>query len=107
MVIDAGGGYTFWQLRVQYERPSFTNGQAGEAGGTHSKESDADNETKAGQQSEDMPQLVGGGLGVPGSKERVLKHLKDVGYTEVTPVVEVRHWMLPSTRITHNGTCDV
>jgi hypothetical protein len=89
MVIDAGGGYTFWQLRVQYEKPSFTNSQTGAAGGTGSNGSDADNDTKAGQQSEEMPQLVGGGLGVPGSKARVLSILRDVGYEEVIPVVEV------------------
>jgi hypothetical protein len=36
-----------------------------------------------------MPQLVGGGLGVPGSKERVLQMLAEAGYTDVSPVVEV------------------
>jgi hypothetical protein len=87
-VIDAGCGYTFWQLRVESEKPSFTNGQ------TSSNESDADDAAKAGQQNEEMPQLVGGGLGVPGSKDRVLEILRDVGYTEVIPVVEVSHRML-------------
>jgi hypothetical protein len=49
-----------------------------------------DNARKAGHQDEKLPQVVGGGLGVPGSKDRVLKLLAEVGYDEVALLVEVR-----------------
>ncbi|GFH18292.1 zeaxanthin epoxidase, chloroplastic [Haematococcus lacustris] len=37
---------------------------------------------------EDMPQLVGGGMGVPGCKARVLQLLADAGFKDVVQVVQ-------------------
>ncbi|GFH12919.1 uncharacterized protein HaLaN_08700, partial [Haematococcus lacustris] len=37
---------------------------------------------------EDMPQLVGGGMGVPGSKARVMQLLADAGFEDVARVVQ-------------------
>jgi hypothetical protein len=47
---------------------------------------------------------VGGGLGVPGSKERVMNILRDVGYEEVIPVVEVSCLRHPGGWV-HSTTC--
>lgn len=90
MVIDAGDGITFWQLRCLFTKPSFTQNMAATAANcTDARFTDAEFNAQVGQQSEELPQLVGGGLGVPGSKARVLKMLADVGFDEVIPVVEV------------------
>jgi hypothetical protein len=90
MVSYTGGGHVFWQLRLRASKPTFTaNLRSGAAGAGDDDKSDADNNLQAGHQDEKLPQLVGGGLGVPGSKERVLHILKEKGYTDVIPVVEV------------------
>jgi hypothetical protein len=97
MVSYAGEGHTFWQLRLLSPKPSFTahpqNAIAADASNSATARaadaSDAENSIRAGHQDEKLPQLVGGGLGVPGSKERVLKILREKGYVDVIPVVEV------------------
>jgi hypothetical protein len=40
-----------------------------------------------------MPYLVGGGLGVPGSKARVMEILEAAGFADVKRVVEVRMYL--------------
>ncbi|KAL6758981.1 hypothetical protein V8C86DRAFT_2585754 [Haematococcus lacustris] len=127
MLIDAGGGYTFWQARYLSPTPAFTSPPtqanssssaaphpAGEGAGTGGI-SPAGGSVEAGGaeavgggevrgsggpatdqassaplpgEREDMPQLVGGGLGVPGSKARVLKLLEEAGYEDVARVVQ-------------------
>jgi hypothetical protein len=100
MVTYAGDGHLFWQLRMLAPKPTFTaNLRSGAAGAADDEKSDADNSLQAGLQDDKFPQLVGGGLGVPGSKERVLSILREKGYTDVIPVVEVGERMSDSTRM--------
>jgi hypothetical protein len=92
MTAYAGDGHWFWQLRFLSPKPSFTatlnNGTASGPADTNGSD-EAGNDRKAAHQDEKLPQLVGGGLGVPGSKERVLHILREKGYNDVIPVVEV------------------
>jgi hypothetical protein len=92
-VIDAGDGYTFWQLRKECETPSWTTPAGGADASSASNASGSSKEgffdRQAGHQDEKLPQLVGGGLGIPGCKERVLQMLAEAGYTDVIPLVEV------------------
>jgi hypothetical protein len=74
-------------------KAAFTNSHSSDvsgtaANGTAGKE-DSNGDSQVGRQDEKLPQLVGGGLGVPGSKERVLHILREKGYVDVIPVVEV------------------
>jgi hypothetical protein len=89
MVSYTGGGHVFWQLRLRVLKPTFTANLRFGAGAGDADESAAHNNLQAGHQDERLPQLVGGGLGVPGSKQRVLSILREKGYTDVIPVVEV------------------
>ncbi|GIL46390.1 hypothetical protein Vafri_3389 [Volvox africanus] len=92
MLSDAGGDHTFWQVRMQYDEPCFTSqlnpppppppeltenaadGGGGGGGGGEGSEVDV----WRGR----------GGLGVPGSKARVLERLEAAGFHWVIPVVE-------------------
>ncbi len=128
-VIDAGGGYTFWQVRMTYpEGPSFTcdlpthekqqqdepqqdgardqhlpigEGAAEEGEPNDSTASsapaaagtgDADGDTQRGGWRRGR-----GGLGVPGSKARVLERLKVRGATNTQSAPPSRS---PAPRIT-------
>jgi hypothetical protein len=114
-VIDAGGGYTFWQVRIRSDQPTFT-GAPSKAAASNStplvaqqqeqQEQQQSGETawdygsgQRGSQLEggggqsDMPYLVGGGLGVPGSKARVMEILEAAGFADVKRVVEVRMYL--------------
>jgi hypothetical protein len=87
MLLDTGSGYTFWQLRIMSPTPAFTT--------THQTGTAPEGATctnagiRACQQDATLPQLVGGGLGVPGSKERVISLLAEAGFHEAVPAVEV------------------
>jgi hypothetical protein len=118
MVIDAGGGYTFWQVRIRSDQPTFTGApskaaasnlaplvaqqqeqqqqqmqqeqqQSGETAWDYGSGQRGSQLEGGGGQS-DMPYLVGGGLGVPGSKARVMEILEAAGFADVKRVVEVR-----------------
>ncbi|KAF5831457.1 hypothetical protein DUNSADRAFT_13132 [Dunaliella salina] len=120
-VIDAGGDTTFWQVRIRSEQPSFTgapasNGTACPAANDLAPPSSQQQgaptpwepspdgkrgEPAKGPQS-DMPYLVGGGLGVPGSKARVLDILDKAGYQDVIRVVQAT----PETSIFERAILD-
>ena len=115
MVIDAGGGYTFWQVRIRSDQPTFTGAPSKAAASNlaplvaqqqEQQEQQQSGETawdygsgQRGSQLEggggqsDMPYLVGGGLGVPGSKARVMEILEAAGFADVKRVVEVRMYL--------------
>ncbi|EFJ52711.1 hypothetical protein VOLCADRAFT_102693 [Volvox carteri f. nagariensis] len=96
IVCDAGGGYTFWQVRMRYDEPCFTSqlaqpppreangtGAAGAAtGGAPNGDSDASGSGGA--------RRGRGGQGVPGSKARVIERLQSAGW----------HWWLPLVEAT-------
>jgi len=108
-VIDAGGGYTFWQVRIRSERPAFTKAPASNSvapspaldqpppsSQPQPQDTPHASDQTPGQGSDstrghqsDLPYLVGGGLGVPGSKARVLDILDKAGYQDVMRVVQV------------------
>eukprot|EP00983_Pelagomonas_calceolata_P059535 1145956-Pelagomonas_calceolata.AAC.5 len=109
MVIDAGDQQTFWQVRIRSEQPSFTGApptnssaacpaandlappssqQQGPLAPWELSPSGKQGEPAKGLQP-DMPYLVGGGLGVPGSKARVLDILDKAGFQDVIRVVQV------------------
>ena len=79
MVIDSGGDYTFWQVRVRFEEPSFTGLQHQQHFNWHSLQ----------LRGSDKPYIAGGGLGVPGSKARVMQLLDQAGYSDVYRITEV------------------
>ncbi|KAL6761566.1 hypothetical protein V8C86DRAFT_2531749 [Haematococcus lacustris] len=113
-VIDAGGGYTFWQARHLSETLAFTQPAPQTSSSSSSSSSSKGPAVGSGSEpgaegkglsssgaaatplasgklpgeKEDMPQLVGGGMGVPGSKARVLQLLADAGFEDVARVVQ-------------------
>lgn len=76
-LFDAGGGYTFWQLRVELPEPSFTPPPV-ESKPVQDDDSNA------------TVYLAGAGLGKPGSKARVLSMLHELGWEDLQKIVEVR-----------------
>jgi len=86
-VLDAGGGYTFWQLRIPSPQPAFTQATEGT--------SDFSAEPK-------LAQLVGGGLGIPGSKARVEQLLTAAGFELPLRIVQAT----PESAIFERGLLD-
>lgn len=88
MVIEAGPEYTFWQLRVPSDEPSFTEPPASPS------QSDQQSATAQPDPSWGITSgntfLVGGGLGRPGSKQRVLAMMRGCGMIMPAKLVEVR-----------------
>ncbi|PNH10702.1 Zeaxanthin epoxidase, chloroplastic, partial [Tetrabaena socialis] len=109
-VVDAGGGYTFWQVRMQYDEPTFTTAQQQQhhqqqqqhhqQQGQHHQQQEQQQEQQEQQQEQQQQgaeeaqaaaaasRRGRGGLGVPGSKARVVERLKAAGWDWLLPVVE-------------------
>ncbi|KAG2450909.1 hypothetical protein HYH02_004741 [Chlamydomonas schloesseri] len=112
---DAGGGYTFWQVRMQYDQPCFTvdllrhqqrqqqqqqrqqdGGADDGANGSSSNGDNAANEDNSRVDEGSANVILGGsgaarrgrgGMGVPGSKQRCLDRLKAAGWEWMVPLV--------------------
>ncbi|KAG2490583.1 hypothetical protein HYH03_010977 [Edaphochlamys debaryana] len=98
-ISDAGGDHTFWQLRKPYEEPSFTappepegEAEAAAAGVSGGKPTEGEGRPDAsgaeGGTGEGSKRRRRGGLGVPGSKARVLAALEEAGWDWTLPIVE-------------------
>ncbi|PNW86790.1 hypothetical protein CHLRE_02g095750v5 [Chlamydomonas reinhardtii] len=100
-VCDAGGGYTFWQVRMQFDQPCFTvdllRQRQRQQEGLQPEEAAAGADADDGGADEGSANVVlggggagrrgRGGMGVPGSKERCLERLKAAGWDWMVPLV--------------------